>query len=105
MLHNNNSNKDNDDPKRTHVAWAFQKRRRIPRGEYIHHLEVGEGWIEPDGTPVIVQDREPKGGYGSYDAVIKLLPRGVDPRVNTSPTRPEQSSKDSDQNLENSDVE
>jgi hypothetical protein len=53
----------------------------------------------------MILDREPKGGYGSYDAEIRLLPRGVDPRVKTSPTRPEQSAKDSDQSDENFDPE
>jgi hypothetical protein len=104
MLHNKNGNKDHDDEEPTHVAWAYQKRRRFKTIQ-IKPLIVGDGRIEPDGTPVIILDREPKGGYGSYDAEIRLLPRGVDPRVKTSPERPEQRAKDSDQSDGNFDPE
>jgi hypothetical protein len=104
MLHNNNGNKNNADKELTHIAWAYQRRRKFKVTQIVP-LEIGLGRIEPDGTPIMILDREPKGGYGSYDAEIRLLPRGVDPRVKTSPTRPEQSAKDSDQSDENFDPE
>jgi hypothetical protein len=104
MFHNNDGNKDKSDQERTHIAWAFQYRRRFKVTQIVP-LEIGEGRIEPDGTPVMFLDREPKGGYGRYDAEIRLLPRGVDPRVKTLPTRPEQSARDSNQSDGNFDPE
>jgi hypothetical protein len=79
----------------THVAWAFQK-RRYRRTVFTVPLEIGRGRIDPDGTPHLRLDRAPQGGYGDYDAVIKLLPRGVDPRTKVEPQRPGESDTEED---------
>jgi hypothetical protein len=67
----------------THIAWAFQRRRQR-HTVYIVPLEVGDGRIDPDGTPRLFLDREPKAGYGDYRAEIILLPRGVKPTTETA---------------------
>jgi hypothetical protein len=81
----------------THVAWALQRRRK-GRTIYTVPLKIGTGRIDPDGTPRLFQDREPKGGYGGYIAEIVLLPRGVIPRTKTAPRRPEHTSDRSEGN-------
>jgi hypothetical protein len=78
---------DNHDTTMTHIAWALQKRRR-GRVVFTVPLEIGFGRIEPDGTPHLFLDREPKAGYGGYYAEIKLLPRGGDPHTKIGPERP-----------------
>jgi hypothetical protein len=72
----------------THVAWALQH-RRARRTVFTVALEIGSGRIDPDGTPHLFLDREPKGGYGGYYAEIILLPRGVKPATKKpAPQRP-----------------
>lgn len=71
----------------TLIAWALQRRRRRSTG-YIVPLEIGTGRIDPDGTPRLFLDREPKAGYGDYYAEVILLPRGVKPGTKTEPERP-----------------
>jgi hypothetical protein len=71
----------------THIAWALQH-RRVRRTIYVVPLEIGYGRIEPDGTPHLFLDREPKSGYGGSFAQIKLLPRGVNPQMTTTAPRP-----------------
>jgi hypothetical protein len=79
----------------THVAWALQRRRK-GRTVYTLPLEIGSGRIDPDGTPRLYLDREPKGGYGGYYAEIILLPRGVKPGTKTAPQRPGSADDDED---------
>jgi hypothetical protein len=70
------------------VAWALQH-RRARRTVFTVALEIGSGRIDPDGTPRLFLDREPKGGYGGYYAEIVLLPRGVKPATKKpAPRRP-----------------
>lgn len=78
---------DSEDETMTHVAWALQH-RRVRRTVFTVPLEIGAGRIDPDGTPHLFLDREPKGGYGGYYAEIILLPRGVKPATKTAPQRP-----------------
>ena len=79
----------------THVAWALQH-RRARRTVFTVPLEIGGGRIDPDGTPRLFLDREPKGGYGGYFAEIVLLPRGVKPITRTAPQRPGSADGDED---------
>jgi hypothetical protein len=79
----------------THVAWAMQRRRK-GRVTYTVPIETGVGRIDPDGTPHVFLDREPKAGYGAYDCEVILLPRGVVPRTKTEPVRPGQAEGDED---------
>jgi hypothetical protein len=84
--------------KTTRVAWALQRRRK-GRTIFIFPLEVGSSSTDPDGTVRIVLDREPKGGYGDFDAEIVLLPKGVKPSAKAAaeePFRPEPSSESDD---------
>jgi hypothetical protein len=81
---NNKKTAGNDTSKpMTHIAWALQH-RRVKRTIWTIPLEVGVGRIEPDGTPHVFLDREPKSGYGGYLAEIILLPRGVAPDARQS---------------------
>jgi hypothetical protein len=85
---------DDDNAKTlTHVVWALQH-RRVRRTVFTVPLEIGAGRIDPDGTPRLFLDREPKGGYGGYYAEIILLPRGVKPGAKTAPERPGQADED-----------
>ena len=77
---------DEDETELTHIAWAFQQRRK-GRTTFVVPLEVGQGRIDSECTPVVYQDREPKGGYGDWLAKIVLLPRGTDPLTKTPPER------------------
>jgi hypothetical protein len=78
---------DSEEEGLTHIAWALQHRRQR-RTVYTVPLEIGTGRIDPDGTPRLFLDREPKGGYGGYYAEIILLPRGVKPARKSAPQRP-----------------
>jgi hypothetical protein len=73
----------------THTAWALQKRRvpgpRRTMTIYTVPLEIGSARYDPDGTPHLFLDREPKGGYGNLVAEIILLPRGVNPKATATP--------------------
>jgi hypothetical protein len=84
---------DNEEETMTLVAWALQRRRK-GRTTYTIPLEIGTGRIDPDGTPRLFLDREPKGGYGGYIAEIILLPRGVKPGTKTGPQRPDEAGGD-----------
>ena len=75
-----------DETELTHTAWAFQQRQK-GRTTFVVPLEVGQGCIDSEGTPIVYQDREPKGGYGDWLANIVLLPRGMDPLTKTPPER------------------
>ena len=81
MLDNNNKSNDKE---LTQIAWAFRQARKR-RTVFIVPLAVGQGRIEHDSTPVIFQDREPKGGSGDWSAKIVLLPRGVEPITKKAP--------------------
>jgi hypothetical protein len=78
---------DHDEHTPTHVAWALQRRRK-GRATFVVPLEIGTGRTDPDGTPRLFLDREPKGGYGGYFAEIILLPRGEEPGTKIMPQRP-----------------
>ena len=103
---NNNNDKKNNkatsggdtSKSMTHIAWALQY-RRVKRTTYTVPLEIGVGRIEPDGTPHLFLDREPKAGYGGFFAEIKLLPRGVTPDAQQSDESDEEANGDvADQN-------
>jgi hypothetical protein len=81
MLNDDNKSDDNG---LTHVAWAFRQARKR-RTIFIVPLAVGQGRIEADGTPVIFQDRDPKGGCGDWHMKVVLLPRGVEPITKKAP--------------------
>jgi hypothetical protein len=86
-------NDNKKDKPMTHVAWAMQRRRK-GRTTFTVPLETGVGRIDPDGTPRMFLDREPKAGYGSYDCEVILLPRGVTPETKAEPVRPGQADGD-----------
>lgn len=90
MADEDDDDDDNDNDKMTHVAWAMQRRRKGRGPAYTVGLPTGVGRIDPDGTPRMFLDREPKAGYGSYDCEIVLLPRGVKPKKKVEPQRPGQ---------------
>ena len=88
---------DNDSEKLpSHVAWAMQRRRK-GRATFTVALEVGTGRIDPDGTPRVFLDREPKGGYGDWIAKIVLLPLHMDPTTKTPPEETDQTENEGDE--------
>jgi hypothetical protein len=77
---------DDDKKNMTHVAWAMQHQHR-GRATRTVPIEIGYGRPEGRGMTIFIVN-EPKGGYGSYLAEIRVLPNGEKPQIKAEPVRP-----------------